>query len=134
MPKIFLASADKTFFKKLKKIVSQTSNLTFANTESEQDKLNEALDGKADLVVLDFQDIHFLKNKVPKAAVIITSDTYDLKKEYLSARFGAKGFITKDLDKQSCIKALDIVSSGNIWMTRSVATMVLREYANLLQM
>jgi DNA-binding NarL/FixJ family response regulator len=134
MPKIFLASTDKIFFEKFKKIVSDTSNLTFGNTESEQDKVNEALGGKADLVVLDFHDIHFLRDTFPKAPVIITSDTYDLKKEYLSARFGAKGFITKDLDTQSCIRAIDVVNSGNIWMTRSVATMILREYSNLLRM
>jgi len=95
---------------------------------------NEALAGKADIVVLDFHDIHFLRDTLPKAAVIIASDTYDVKKEYLSARFGAKGFITKDTKTPCFKKAIETVNSGKFWMTRLVATMIFREYVNLLRM
>ncbi len=134
MVEIFFASTDKLFSEKIKEIVPETSELSYGNTKSEQDKIHDALAGKADLVFLDFHDIHYLRDTLPKAAVIIASDTYDLKKEYLSARLGAKGFITKDLDMQSCLKAIDVVNSGNIWMTRSVATMIFRECSTLLRM
>jgi len=134
MPKILFTSTDKVFFEKIKEIVPDTSDLSYGNTESEHDTINKALAGKADLVFLDFHDIHFLRDTLPKAAVIIASDAYDLKKEYLSARFGARGFITKDIEIHSFKKAIETVNSGQFWMTRSVATMIFREYGSLLGM
>ena len=134
MFKIFLASTDKVFSKKIKKIVPDTLELSYGNMVYEYDKINEALAGKANIVFIDFHDIHFLRDTLPKATVIIASDTYDLKKEYLSARLGAKGFITKDIKPHSFKKAIEKVNSCQFWMTRSVATMIFREYGSLIRM
>lgn len=133
MLKILFTSTNKVICEKIKEITPDTSELAYGNTESEHDKINEALAGKADMVFLDFHDIHFLRDTVPKAAVIIIADTYNLKKEYLSARFGARGFITKDIKKHSLKKVIEKINSGEFWMSRTVATMVLNEYYLLLR-
>ena len=134
MSKILFTSTNTVICEKIKEITPDTSELSYGNTESEHDKIIEALSGKADLVFLDFHDIHFLRDTLPKAAVIIIADTYDLKKEYLSARFGARGFITKNIKTDSFKKAIETVNSGQFWMTRSVTTMIFREYGSLLRM
>ena len=133
MLKILFTSTDKVICKKIKKITPNTFKLFYGNTESEHDKISEALAGKADVVFLDFHNIHFLRDTLPKAAVIIISDTYDLRKEYLSARFGAKGFITKDIKSHFFKQAVEMVTSGQYWMTRSVTTMIFREYGSMLR-
>ena len=134
MLKILFTSTDKVICKKIKKITPNTFKLFYGNTESEHDKISEALAGKADVVFLDFHNIHFLRDTLPKAAVIIISDTYDLRKEYLSARFGAKGFITKGIKKHSLRKVFEKIKSGEFWMTRTVTMKVFNEYSLMLRM
>jgi DNA-binding NarL/FixJ family response regulator len=124
---ILLASTDRVFSEKVKKIFPDNLSLPYEN----QNKINEALDGSSNVILMDCNYIHNLRNVLPKAKVIIASNKYDLKKEYLSVRLGAKGFITKDMEAQSLKKVIDVINSGQVWMTRAVTAMVFKECSRI---
>lgn len=132
MTRVFLASTDVFFSEKIAHVLP--TDVEFLYNSSQEDRINKTLAGDADIVIIDYDSIHHLKDSLPKAKVIVASNQYDLEKEYVSALLGAKGFITKDLDSQAYIKAIDVVNSGYIWMTRTVATMVFNEYSKMLRM
>jgi DNA-binding NarL/FixJ family response regulator len=129
MVKVALVSTDRVFSEKIKKIYPDNLSLLCEN----QNKINEALDGSSNVILMDYNYIHNLRNVLPKAKVIIASNKYDLKKEYLSVRLGAKGFITKDIEKKSLKKVIDVVNSGQVWMTRAVTTVVFKRYCRMLK-
>lgn len=124
-----LASTDRAFSEKVKKIFPDNLSLPYEN----RNKINEELDGSSNVILMDYNYIHNLRNVLPKAKVIIASNKYDLKKEYLSVRLGAKGFITKDMEAQSLKKVIDVINSGQVWMTRAVTAMVFKEYKKILK-
>lgn len=129
MVKVALVSTDRAFSEKIKKIYPDNLSLLCEN----QNKINEALDGDSNVILMDYNYIHNLRNVLPKAKVIIASNKYDLKKEYLSVRLGAKGFITKDIEKKSLKKVIDVVNSGQVWMTRAGTTVVFKRYCRMLK-
>jgi DNA-binding NarL/FixJ family response regulator len=124
---ILLASTDRAFSEKIEKVFPDNLSLPCKN----QNKINEALDGSSNVIFMDYNCIHNLRNVLPKAKVIIASNKYDLKKECLSVRLGAKGFITKDIEKKSLKKVIDVVNSGQVWMTRAVTAMVFKECSRI---
>tara|TARA_B100000315_G_C14217226_1_gene424808 strand:- start:224 stop:436 length:213 start_codon:yes stop_codon:yes gene_type:complete len=49
---------------------------------------------------------------------IVVASKYSRRKEFLAARSGAKGFLTKDITKSNLLRAIIYVSNGEIWMAR----------------
>ena len=133
MNKVFLFPHDRVFSEKIKKTFSDNLKLSYENNTSNVDTIKKALYGDADFVFLDWDHIHYLRSMTPKAKVVVFSDKYDLKKEYLSARLGAKGFITKDIEVPYLKRGIDIVKYGQIWMTREVTKMVFEEYSKMIK-
>lgn len=119
------------FSEKIKKTFQD--NLELSYESSNRDGIKRALAGDFDLVIMGWNYINCLRDVLPKAKVIIVSNKYDLREEYLSARLGAKGFITKDIKTQSLKRVIDAVNSGQVWMSRAVATMVFKEYRRFLK-
>ncbi len=130
MSNIFLASTDRAFSEKIRKIFPDNLSFLYKNRNRE---MNEALYRNSNVILMDYNCIHRLRNVSPKAKIIVASNTYDLEKEYLSVRLGAKGFITKDIEKGSLRKVIDVVNSGQVWMTRAVTTVVFKECSRMLK-
>jgi DNA-binding NarL/FixJ family response regulator len=133
MRNVFLAIKNRLFSEMLKRCIPKKLKILNGNGRCNGEGLKEALEGGADLIFMDWNHICHLKKTLPKAKVIVTSDTYDLKREYLSARIGAKGFITRDIEKESLMRVIDVIGSGQIWMTREVGTKVFHEYRKAVQ-
>ena len=129
MQKIHLLFRDNTFLKKILRIFPQHAKLSEQTEWSMEVQVKSALAAEdTDLIIMDWQYISHLRDLNPVAKVMITSETYDKNKEYLSARLGAKGFITKDMNTLLIKRAVDTVNAGQIWMTRAVAARVVDEY------
>jgi DNA-binding NarL/FixJ family response regulator len=133
MRNVFLAITNKLFSERIKKCIPGELKILNGNGRRNGDGLKEALEGGANLIFMDWNHICHLKKTLPKAKVIVTSDTYDIKKEYLSARAGARGFITGDIEKESLLRVIDVIESNQIWMTREVGTKVFHEFRKAVQ-
>lgn len=131
MKKIFLLANDPVFFERIRRIFPQTMQLSEESNYSREDQLRTALTADPDLIIMDSQYIAHLSDIPPKAKVMVASDTYDKDKEYLAARLGAKGFITKDMKTPQLKRAFAVVDAGHVWMTRTVAARICTEYRNI---
>ncbi len=131
MVKVALVSTDRVFSEKIKKIFPDNLSLPYENFNG--DGINEALYGDSNVIFMDYNYIHCLRKVLPKVKVIIASNEYDLKKEYLSVRLGVKGFITKDIEEQTLRKVIDVVNSGHVRMTMAATTVVFKRYCRMLK-
>lgn len=71
MIKVFLASTDRIFSKRMKSIPPDHLKLSYGNRNSDGERINKALAGDSDLVFMDFDYIHYLRKMLPKAKVIV---------------------------------------------------------------
>ncbi|MEW6066913.1 MAG: hypothetical protein AB1610_01245 [Nitrospirota bacterium] len=130
MLEVFLISVDTVFSGRIKKLFPE--NLKISNkTASNGNEIKRAIRGGCDLIFMDWNHICHLKEIQPNAKVIIAADKYDPRKEYICARMGAKGFITKDMGIASLRKVVKAVNSGQVWMTRAVSTRIFKEYRKI---
>jgi DNA-binding NarL/FixJ family response regulator len=132
MRKIRLFFRDKAFSRKIQRVFPYYAELSRETEHPETVHMGSST-RDADLIIMDWSYIAHLREIACFAKVMMASDTYDRNREYLSARLGAKGFITKDMDALSIKKAVDTVNSGQVWMTRTVATRVFSEYKRIVQ-
>ncbi|MEW6585281.1 MAG: hypothetical protein AB1442_06675 [Nitrospirota bacterium] len=130
MRKILLVFRDKIFFQKIKRTFPGTARLTHKTECSVQDYTGCRAAGP-DLVILDWRYIGHLRGLSAVSKVVVAADSYDTNREYLSARLGAKGFITKNMSGPSLRRVVDVLSSGQVWMTRRVASRICKEYSRL---
>ncbi|MCG2722952.1 MAG: hypothetical protein L6290_13210 [Thermodesulfovibrionales bacterium] len=131
MQKIFVFVKDAAFLKRIRRILPQTILLLQQSEYFQKDQIRKALKADPDLIIMDSKYISHLMDLQPKAKIMVASDTYDKDTEYLSARLGAKGFITKDMKTPQLKRAFNIVNSGQVWMTRAVAARICSEYRNI---
>ncbi len=123
--KVSIGIKDKVFSEKLKRL-SKYVEIMEETMSLEGMKRNTK---KAELLFLDhiptmgFSDL--------RAKVVVVGSRYSRRKEYLAARSGAKGFLTKDISITNLFKAIDGIHSGEIWMTRVVMAKVFEEYAKI---
>lgn len=128
MLKIYLVSIEDVLSAKIEKVFP--ARISLSDKSTDKAILDEVLEDDSNIIIMDSSYLSSLKNTLPKAKVIIASKKYDMEKEYLSVVLGARGFITKDINEQSLRKAVDVVDSGEFWMTRSVASKVFNVLGN----
>jgi len=133
LKKIFVASSDKSLSGKLRRVFPGDMEFSFLEEKAGPNMIKKVLGGQSNLLFMDFGYLHWLKDPRAKAKVIVTSNSYDLGREYLSARLGANGFITRDIGVPSLKKAVNVVGSGQVWMTRAVSGIVFDEYRKIIR-
>lgn len=123
--RVLLGIRDRNFSEKIKalsgdvEIVGESASL-------------EAIKGNSkriDLLFLDRMPLMGFSNS--KIKVVIAASRYSRKKEFLSVISGAKGFITKDISEPYLLKAIKVISAGEIWVTRLAVAKVFEEYCRM---
>jgi len=114
--KVFLGIKDNAFSEKLKKLSGNVEILE--NTKG------------AELLFLDRIPPNCFYGVRTKG--VIVASKYSRRKEFLAARSGAKAFLTKDMTKTNLLKAIKVISNGEIWMTRIAIAGIFEEYVKMI--
>ena len=125
--KIIVNVKDNAFLEKVKNvrsIANLNENIQVLNSKDD-DQFN------GDIVFVDTIPLNGF-NKIKSKVVIVSSDKSS-SKEYLAARSGAKGFITKNITESSLIDVIKCIYSGEIWMTRLTIAKVFEEYVKIVR-
>ena len=123
--KVSIGIKDSVFSEKLKglsryvEIVGESASL---------EAIKENLE-RVDLLFLDSIPPMGFSNLKTKG--VIVASRYGRRKEFLAARSGAKGFITKDISGPNLLMAIKGISTGEVWMTRVTIARVFEAYARL---
>jgi len=125
--KVILQIKDSDFSARLKGILKDTISL---NPDLPMATVSQRYRGN-EILILDHlpMDGGFWNTRLQ---VIFAASRYSQKKEFLAARLGAKGFITKDLAAPLLLKAVDHIAANELWMTRTTISRIFEEYAKLL--
>lgn len=126
--KVFLGVRSKSFAKRIKKL---THEVEIVGESASFKTINGNL-SKAEFLIIDM--IPPMRLNFVNTSCIFVNSEYNSKKEFLAAKAGAKGFITKDISDVNLIKAIKSISSGEIWMTRNTISRVFEEYRKILSM
>ncbi len=62
------------------------------------------------------------------AKVIVVATRFSQRKEFLAARAGARGFITRDISEPQLLKVIGSIAAGEYWMSRATIARVFEAY------
>lgn len=125
--KIYSGVKDRFFFEKLQGL---SRYVEFVKEVTSIEKLN-GNSKEGELLFLDRIPPAGFSNL--KVRGVFVASRYSKRKEFLAARSGARGFLTKDASRTMLLKAIKDISSGEIWMTRETIARVFEEFARIVQ-
>jgi hypothetical protein len=130
--RIFMESNDRVFREKVRNVFPAGVNILTCGTRRNGNV--KALAEDTHLAFIEYRSLYDFKDIMPCAKVIVMSETYSRRQEYLSIMLGAKGFITLNIDAQTLQHVIDTVTSGQIWIKRKAINRIFREYRRIIKL
>lgn len=125
-----MESNDRDFRDKVRNLFPAGVNIFTRGTRRNRNV--KALTEDAHLAFIEYRSLYDFKDIMPCAKIIVTSEIYSRRQEYLSIMLGAKGFITLNIDAQTLQHVIDTVMSGQIWIKRNAINRIFREYRRII--
>lgn len=124
--KILLADDHGLFRDSMATWLKQSANDIEIEFASDWDSLNQQLESKPDLIMLDLgmpgmsgaASIFTIKKQYPNIPILVVSANEDRTTVEACLDSGAEGYITKSSDGQEILKAISVILSGKTYLPR----------------
>ncbi len=126
----------------IQSLLAKRPNIEFVGEGSSAHEATQLAESLAPDVILLDQDmpgpgldcveaIKFIKQRLPKTEIIVLAEEADDEKSFRTLEAGATGFVLKDIDSDSLVRAIEGVCNGGTLMPPHVARQLVERFRAL---